>query len=102
MLIEYFLDKSLRTFENGEFNFIFTTSTKAELPKNVDLFSGILDSQGNKIYENDIVSFNDKKGVIIFKDGVFWVMWGNFKNKKELYKIKKCVVIGNTYQQVKD
>lgn len=70
-------------------------------------FSGVFDSNGNRIFENDILSFDyigenrGAKGVapVVFENGKFGVLWGWHKELVCLdgFANTKISVIGNIF-----
>jgi len=79
-----------------------------DMHSNIQLYTGLLDYQGNEIYEGDILDIGDTRGVVEFKDGCFIFVEKN-ENPKLLYEFPKntigyltkiidCKVIGNIFE----
>ncbi len=67
----------------------------------VGQFTGLLDSEGKEIYEDDIISFYDGKiGLVEFFHGCFVVRCGNNSEVQPLYDINdwKIKILGNRFE----
>ena len=74
------LEGSLLVGDNGEYEICYGTPririTYSVIPVTVGQFTGLLDKNGKKIFEGDIVDIlteNEKIGVVAYEDGGFLV-----------------------------
>ncbi len=68
--------------------------------KTIGQFTGLLDTTGKEIYEDDIISLeNGRMGVINFHDGCFVVNYGSGM-RQALYDVQdlKMTVLGNRFE----
>ena len=68
-------------------------------PETVSQFAGLLDKNGNRIYEGDIILYRENNiGVVDFADGAFGVRFNNGTSAMFLcFAADYSVVIGNIY-----
>ena len=68
--------------------------------KTIGQFTGLVDSTGKEIYEDDIISLEDGKiGVVQFHGGCFVLEYGN-DIRQTLYEIPnwKMTILGNRFE----
>ncbi len=68
--------------------------------KTIGQFTGLVDSTGKEIYEDDIISLKDGRiGVINFLDGCFVVNYGN-ETRQALYDVQdwEMTILGNRFE----
>ena len=68
--------------------------------KTIGQFTGLVDSTGKEIYEDDIISLeNGRIGVITFHNGCFVVNYGN-GTRRALYDVQdwKMTILGNRFE----
>lgn len=68
--------------------------------KTIGQFTGLVDSTGKEIYEDDIISLeNGRVGLITFHDGCFVVNYGN-GTRKALYDVQNwsMTILGNRFE----
>lgn len=64
-------------------------------------FTGMLDSDGDEIYEDDIIAFDDGKiGLVEFSRGCFVVRYGKRNTARLLYEIQSwdIKILGNRFE----
>lgn len=80
---------------------------EAVIPETVGEFTGILDKNGNKIFEGDIVEFTDDipgKGEIVYEDAEWFIVFpsvsgGLLYNPLSHYESKNLEIIGNKFDK---
>lgn len=83
---------------NSVNNFCYSKKQDEELKRTkyrgIEMFSGICDKNGNKVYENDIISFNGQTSEVFFHSGAFcvWVSCGYLELSRISHEIE---VTGN-------
>ena len=68
-------------------------------PKTIGQFTGLVDSTGKEIYEDDIISLEDGKiGLVTFHGGCFVLEYGN-NMRQTLYDMQnwKMTILGNRF-----
>ena len=68
--------------------------------KTIGQFTGLIDSTGKEIYEDDIISPEDGRiGLVEFHNGSFVVNYGN-NNRQALYDVQnwKMTILGNRFE----
>lgn len=99
-------------FEDGRKTKYDTTKDYQVDPKTICEFTGLIDKNGNKIFENDIVEYEDcpasdyyrediimNRGVIEFGDGAFFVTNRETVEMGDLVYngVMECSVVGNIF-----
>jgi len=99
-------------FEDGRKTKYDTTKDYQVDPKTMCEFTGLIDKNGNNIFENDIVEYEDcsasdyyrediimNRGVIEFEDGAFFVTNRETVEMDDLVYngVMECSVVGNTF-----
>lgn len=86
-----FTDGLLKAERCGE----FTSSKDITLM----LYTNRRDKHGNKIYDQDIVSWNGKLSKVVYKGTGFWIDAESFGDEGEdLWDWDEIEVVGNTFQ----
>ena len=70
-------------------------------PKTIGQFTGMTDSDGQEIYEDDILSVGDGQvGVVEFYRGSFILRFGREENMRMLYELDgwKIKILGNRFE----
>ena len=68
--------------------------------KTIGQFTGLVDSTGKEIYEDDIISLKDGRiGVINFQDGCFVINYGK-ETRQALYDVQdwEMTILGNRFE----
>jgi len=99
-------------YEDGRKIKYSTTKDYQVVPKTMCEFTGLIDKNENKIFENDIVEYEDcpasdyyrediimNRGVIEFEDGAFFVTNRETVEMGDLVYngVMECSVVGNTF-----
>ena len=69
--------------------------------KTIGQFTGLVDSTGKEIYEDDIISLEDGRiGVVSFSGGCFVFEYGNDGMRQTLYEIQNwsMTILGNRFE----
>lgn len=94
----------------------YSTTQECQVdPKTMCEFTGLIDKNGNKIFEHDIVDYEDcpasdyyretiivNQGVIEFEDGAFFVTNRETVEMDDLVYngVMECDVVGNTFDNI--
>lgn len=82
--------------DNGE---IILTKMFEVDPETVGQFTGRFDRNNVKIFEGDIILYNEEKGTIVFNDGVFDVNFGVWSISICDFYDNELEVIGNIHEK---
>lgn len=65
----------------------------------VSQFTGILDVKGNKIFEGDVLNYDNIEGIVNFKDGSFFVRFEYLRSLHLLGELERDLeIIGNIHE----
>ena len=66
----------------------------------IDQYIGVTDKTGRKIFENDIILWEGKKGVVVWEDVRFCIRFEEHEIPQNIpsYYLKKSEIIGTVYE----
>jgi len=68
-------------------------------PETVGQFTGLYDNSETRIFEGDVVEYEEERGVVSFSEGSFWIDFDGWTNVMSEFNSQELEIIGNIHEK---